>query len=147
MWKLTISLAAALAASTAAPALAHESGVTLLSDADMDMVVAGYTIYAGKILRTGNVLGITPVTGQTIYRTIDFSDKPDQAAALLFNGGLPDNNGTNIIDETRDSGPDYGLPSGILFVDLDGTGVGTGQDPRGGAAFEYIESYIGTPSP
>ncbi len=117
MKKLTISLAAALAASTAAPALANESGATLLSDADMDMVVAAGTTQIAKVLRTGNVIGTNP-DGSPMYRQIDFSDKPDQAAAVMFNGGVPDSNGTTVTDVTIDLGVDTGAPPGIITAPM-----------------------------
>lgn len=112
--------------------MAEEASVTLLSDAEMDNVVAGASVQLAKTLRVGG--HVDPKTGDLTFKFIDFSDRPEQAAAKLFNGDLPDNNGkgTNVIDQTLAN------PAPGATVDVYGTNVGSPNEVSTGAAFYII---------
>lgn len=103
-------------------------GIALLSEQEMDSIVAGVTV--ARYLRTGNVIDYFEGNpDQPIYRQITM---PEQGAQKMFAGEGPNNNGVTSL---QDYVPD-GIPPGLPLT-VDGTIVGTPSDR--GAAFITID--------
>lgn len=114
---------ALVATPVAAETPLSEGGPTLLTESEMDAIVAGETIELAQFLRTSNVIGYIPGTTIPIYRQIDMSDLPDDAAQSMLGGTGPDTNGTMSVEDA----PAH--PFAPIYADV--TRVGTPSDGQG----------------
>jgi len=124
--EIAISIVAGLA-SIASPAAADtanpKAGVSLLSDTELDSIVAGETIELAQFLVTSHITGY--YMGMPVYQTIDMSGLPDEGAGTMFSGSGPDTSGTNSF---------VNMPAHpIAPLYLTGTKVGTPSDGYGAA--------------
>jgi len=106
----------------------------LLSDSEMDGIVAGETIELAQFLRTSDVIGYVPGTDIPIYRQIDMSGLPDAGAQSMLGGTGPDTNGTVSVENVS--------VHPIAPIYMSATRVGTPSDGYGAA---FVTLTLETP--